>query len=148
MAIEISGMTPLIQVFNMPESLRFYRDLLGFEVVRDSGNGDDSSWVWLRLNGADLMLNDQYEPGSVPLMPQAERTRWHDDTCLYFGCPDVDGVYRFLVEKGLEIKPPSNAPYGMRQLNIKDPDNYGLCFQWPVEAPETPAKITGADNNE
>ena len=57
MAIEIRGMTPLINVFEMPTSLRFYRDVLGFEVVTDSGNGDDSSWVWLRLNGSDLMLS-------------------------------------------------------------------------------------------
>ncbi|HEX6279849.1 MAG TPA: VOC family protein [Pyrinomonadaceae bacterium] len=37
MAIEITYLTPLIQVFNMPRSLAFYRDLLGFEVVSDSG---------------------------------------------------------------------------------------------------------------
>ena len=87
MALEIKGMTPLLSVFDMPTSLRFYRDVLGFEVVTDSGNGDESSWVWLRLNGADLMLNDQYEPGHVPAAPPAERTKWHHDTCLYFGSP-------------------------------------------------------------
>ena len=48
MAIEIRGMTPLIQVFEMRRSLAFYRDLLGFSVVSDSGGGDGSSWVWLR----------------------------------------------------------------------------------------------------
>ena len=51
--MEINGLTPLLQVLNMPRSLVFYRDILGFEVVRDSGNGDDSSWVWLRLNDSD-----------------------------------------------------------------------------------------------
>ncbi len=76
MAIEINGMTPLIQVFDMPAALKFYRDVLGFEVVTDSGNGDDSSWIWMRLNGADLMLNDQYEPGHVPPAPPSERTQW------------------------------------------------------------------------
>ncbi len=66
MSIEIEGMAPLIQVFDMPRALAFYRDILGFEVVSDSGNGDESSWIWLRLNGVDLMLNDQYEPGREP----------------------------------------------------------------------------------
>ena len=55
MAIVIQGMTPLIQVFNMPRALVFYRDILGFEIVTDSGNCDDSSWVWLRLNGSDII---------------------------------------------------------------------------------------------
>lgn len=132
MKIEINGMTPLISVFDMPTSLRFYRDVLGFEVVTDSGNGDDSSWVWLRLNGADLMLNDQYEPGHVPPAPPIERTEWHHDTCLYFGCPDPDAAYECLRSMGIDLKPPKIAPYGMKQLYLHDPDGYNLCFQWPA----------------
>ena len=131
MAIEISGMTPLIQVFNMPRALAFYRDILGFEIVSDSGNGDDSSWVWLRLNGADLMLNDQYEPGHIPPAPPTERTKWHDDTCLYFGCPDTDAAYEYLKQQGFELRAPKVAPYGMKQLYLHDPDGYDICFQWP-----------------
>ena len=126
--IKIDGLTPLIQVFNMLRALAFYRDILGFEVVADSGNGDKSSWVWLRLNGSDLMLNDQYEPGHVPPECPAERVRWHDDTCLYFGCPDPDAAYEYLKAKGVNLKPPTIAPYGMKQLYLHDPDGYGLCF--------------------
>jgi hypothetical protein len=22
------------------------------------------------------------------------------------------------------------APYGMKQMSLRDPDGYGLCFQW------------------
>ncbi len=129
MAFEIHGMTPLVQVFDMPRSRAFYRDILGFEVISDSGNGDDSSWVWLRLNSSDLMLNDQYEPGSRPAEPPAERTEWHGDTCLYFGCPDVDVSYMYFKEKGVDLSPPTIAPYGMKQLYVHDPDGYHLCFQ-------------------
>ena len=127
---EIKSMTPLLQVFDMPRALGFYRDILGFEVAADSGNGDESSWVWLRRDEINLMLNDQYEPGHVPDAPPAERVRWHDDVCLYFGCPDVDGAYEELKEKIAGLKPPKTAPYGMRQLNFKDPDRYSICFQW------------------
>lgn len=136
MALEISGMAPLIQVFNMPRSLGFYRDILGFEVVQDSGGGDDSSWVWLRLNCTDLMLNDQYEPDSVPDAPPPERTRWHGDTCLYLGCADPDTAYEYLRSKGVACEPPKVAPYGMKQLYVSDPDNYGLCFQCPDHSTE------------
>ncbi len=132
MAIEIEGMAPLIQVFDMPRSLAFYRDILGFEIVSDSGKGDDSSWVWLRLNGTDLMLNDQYEQGSVPPEPPPERTKWHNDTCLYFGCSDPDAAYDYLKSKGIELDPPKIAPYGMKQLYVHDPDGYNLCFQCEV----------------
>jgi glyoxylase I family protein len=30
------------------------------------------------------------------------------------------------------VKPPKVAPYGMKQLYVKDPDGYVLCFQWPA----------------
>ena len=130
MSVDILGITTLIQVFNMPRSIGFYRDILGFEVISDSGNGDDSSWVWLRLNGADLMLNDQYEPNRVPGSPPVERTQWHSDTCLYFGCPDPDATYKYLTSKGVDCDPPKVAPYGMKQLYVHDPDGYSLCFQW------------------
>src|SRR5215467_11451988 len=131
MAIKVRGMTPLIQVFNMGRALAFYCDILGFELVSDSGKGDASSWVWLRLDHSDLMLNDQYEPGHVPPAPPAERTRWHKDTCLYFDCPDPDASYEHLKESGISCDPPKVAPYGMKQLYVRDPDGYGLCFQCP-----------------
>lgn len=136
MGIKVEHLTPLIQVFDMPRSLRFYRDLLGFKVMADSGDGDSSSWVWIQLDGVNLMLNDQYEPGSVPDAPPAERVRWHDDTCLYFGCADVDSAYAYLVSKGLDLDPPKVAPYGMKQLLLRDPDGYQICFQWPVNSDE------------
>lgn len=131
--IEVNYLTPLIQVFNMRRSLAFYRDILGFEVVSDSGNGDESSWVWLRKDGCDLMLNDQYEPGREPSEPPDERTKWHRDTCLYFGCSDIDATYEYLRSKIIELSPPRIAPYGMKQLYVRDPDNYDLCFQWSVD---------------
>lgn len=130
MSIEIQGMTPLIQVFNISRSLKFYRDILGFEVVSDSGDGDNSSWVWLRLNGCGLMLNDQYEPGNVPETPPVDRVEWHSDTCLYFACADVDGAYDFLQSKDVAVDQPTVTAYGMKQLHLRDPDNYCICFQW------------------
>ena len=33
MAIEVRGVCTLLQVIDMPTALRFYRDVLGFEIV-------------------------------------------------------------------------------------------------------------------
>ena len=132
MSIKIKHLTPLIQVFNMPRSLAFYRDILGFDIVMDSGNGDSSSWVWIKKDDCHLMLNDQYEPGHEPEAPPVERLRWHKDTGLFFGCEDVDMVYEYLVEKGLSIQQPIVTSYGMKQLNLSDPDGYHICFQHEV----------------
>jgi catechol 2,3-dioxygenase-like lactoylglutathione lyase family enzyme len=126
------GLCPLLQVYDMPTSIRFYRDILGFEVVTTSPprSPDDFDWCILRLSDATLMLNTAYEHDSRPPAPDPARIAAHDDTGLFIGCPDVDAAYRHLVEKGLQLNPPKVAPYGMKQLYLKDPDGFCLCFQW------------------
>ena len=130
MSIELRGVCPLLQVFDMPTAIRFYRDILGFEVLETSAPGDNFDWASLRLGEAELMLNTLYEEHERPAAPDAERTAMHADTILYFGCPDVDAVYRLLRAHGLDVDEPNVAPYGMKQLYLTDPDGYALCFQW------------------
>ena len=132
MSLQIDGMAPLLQVFDMPTSLAFYRDLLGFERVDDSGAGDTSDWVWLRLHGVELMLNTAYESDGRPSEPDPARIAAHQRTGLFFGCRDVDGAYAYLLANGLQPDPPKIQDYGMKQLYVTDPDGYVLCFQWTV----------------
>jgi catechol 2,3-dioxygenase-like lactoylglutathione lyase family enzyme len=132
MAIEMRGLCPLLQVFDMPTSVRFYRDLLGFEVFNSSPprSPDDCDWVWLKRGETELMLNTAFEFDRRPAASDSARVEAHDDTCLFIGCPDVDEAYRYLLAKGVDVKPPKVAPYGMKQLYLKDPDGYTICFQW------------------
>ena|ERR1700741_1072289 len=133
MNIDVRGMTPLIQVFDMPTSLAFYCDILGFSVHSSSQPPPKCHWAWLRLNGVDLMLNTAYEDEHRPASPDAKRVAAHDDTCLYFGCPDVDAAYAYLSSKGIDLQPPKVAWYGMKQLYLKDPDGFSICFQWSAQ---------------
>ncbi len=132
MPVEIRGLAPLLQVFDMPTSVRFYRDVLGFEVISTSGSGDNVGWALLRLNGVELMLNTRYEDDQRPPAPDPAGVASHADTGLYFSCPNVDEAYIFLRAKGLDVQKPVVRDYGMKQLSVPDPDGYYLCFQWPV----------------
>jgi glyoxylase I family protein len=136
--IEVRGCSPLIQVFHMPTAIRFYRDVLGFAVTAQSkclsDHPDDVNWAMLELGAATIMLNTAYDPEGVPEAPDAARWSGHQDTCLFFACPDVDGAYDHLVGSGLEIGPPQVASYGMKQLYLNDPDGFGICFQWPEKS--------------
>jgi glyoxylase I family protein len=132
MEIEFTGQTPLLQVFDMPTSVAFYRDRLGFEVVQQAGAGDDVDWIWLRKNDSDLMLNTAYERDERPPRPDPARIAAHADVTLFYGCRDADALHRALRERGVECGPPTVAPYGMKQLTVRDPDGYLLCFQHRV----------------
>ena len=130
--MDIHGVAPLLQVFDMPTSIRFYRDVLGFKVWSTSEPGDNCNWAGLRLHGAEVMLNTAYEADHRPAAPDPVRIAGHDDTCLFFGCRDLDAAYEHLHAHGVNLEKPKVSPYGMRQLWFKDPDGYGLCFQWPA----------------
>ena len=136
MAIEVRGLAPLLQVYDMPVSLRFYRDGLGFAVVSTSPElgPDKYDWVLLRLGDAEVMLNTAYESDAErPAAPDAARVRAHADTALFLGCPDVDGAYRELRARGVAAQEPKVAPYGMKQMYLEDPDGFAICFQWAAE---------------
>src|SRR6266481_4814914 len=121
MAVDIRGMAPLLQVFDMPTSIKFYRDALGFEVVTTSTpRGEHFDWALLRLNGVELMLNTAYEEDARPLAPDPARLAVH-------------AAYAYLRTRGVAAKEPKIAPYGMKQLYVSDPDGYNLCFQWPAK---------------
>lgn len=133
MSLDIRGMAPLLQVFDMPASIRFYRDVLGFEVASTSEpDGNHFDWALLRRGEMELMLNTAYERDSRPPAPDAARTAGHRDTALFFGCPDVDAAYAHLRANGVEAEAPVVQSYGMKQVYLKDPDGYTICFQWPA----------------
>jgi hypothetical protein len=80
------------------------------------------------------MLNTAYEfDNERPPERDYARTAAHDDTGLYLGCPDVDGAYQELRGKGVRVKEPVVTGYGMKQMYVRDPDGYCLCFQSAAE---------------
>jgi uncharacterized glyoxalase superfamily protein PhnB len=140
MAIAVQGAIPLFLVYDVPTSVGFYRDILGFEVIQTSKPftdvKDDFGWALMRLHGVELMLNNAYENNLRPAAPDPARIAAHRVTSLYFQCPDVDAAFLYLKEKGVAAEEPKVAYYGMKQLSVTDPDGYSLCFQWPFEPPK------------
>ena len=131
MPVNVEGVCTLIEVFDMPTSIAFYCELLGFEIVSTSNPDGPFGWAWLRLNDAELMLNTMYdEDDERPPEPDSRRVAAHRDTCLYFGCRDVDAAYEYLRTHGMNVEKPVVQSYGMKQLYLTDPDGYGICFQW------------------
>jgi len=80
-----------------------------------------------------ILMLTIYDDDERPATPNPANHSVHQDTCLYFLSPDPDAAYEFLRSKGLQIDPPTIAYYGMKQLYVRDPDGYTLCFQCQAE---------------
>ncbi|HEY5750270.1 MAG TPA: VOC family protein [Chryseolinea sp.] len=133
-SITLQGMAPLFQVFDMPTALKFYTEVLGFEVISTSTpQGEHFDWALLRRDEIELMLNTAYEQDQRPTAPDPLRIAAHEDASLYFGCPDVDALYALLLTKNTAAQKPFITGYGWKALHLRDPDGYLLCFHWPVK---------------
>ena len=122
----VSELVPLLFVEDTGRAVAFYRDTLGFEMTGSWEPEGKLAWCRMRRGGAVVMLQQACpeEDG-----PAAGRGRGVE---FFFTCDDADAVFAELAAKGLKLKPPEVAFYGMKQLFLKDPDGYSLCFQNPV----------------
>jgi glyoxylase I family protein len=133
--INIDGVCPLLQVFDMPTSVKFYREVLGFELAGNSPmvkspEGEYFHWAMLRRGSTTIMLNTAYDGGQRPPARDPARVAAHGHTALFFGCPDVDTTYNQLLSFGGKVlEKPMTTGYGMRRFAIADPDGYNLFFQ-------------------
>lgn len=139
MLLDFDGFCPLLQVFDMPTSVKFYCDVLGFELVGNSPivhspKGDYFHWCMLRRGTTTIMLNTAYDEGERPAAPDTARVAAHSDTALFFGCPDVDAAFKQLLPSGVNVlEKPITTQYNMRRFTVADPDGYNLSFQGPVK---------------
>ena len=108
-------------------SLAFYRDLLGFEVRNDVGQG---TMRWLTVGPVD-------QPGtSIVLNPPAANPGITDDerrtiaemmakgtyAALLLATKDLDGAFDRLQASDAEIvQEPTEQPYGVRDCAVRDP---------------------------
>jgi catechol 2,3-dioxygenase-like lactoylglutathione lyase family enzyme len=103
MKTEFFGVAPLLQVYDMPTAVRFYRDLLGFELVNQSRDGEEFDWCLMSRSGAEVMLK-MYESEHRPSQPDAKRTAAHADMGLYFACCELYSAYEHLRANGIRME--------------------------------------------
>ncbi len=112
----ISAVT--FRVSNMPASVRFYRDVLGMELLY---GGDGSGFLSLRAKEMDSAILN-LELGEAA-------TRWGR---LIFYVADVDEAWKHLIDRGFKPDRPQDAPWGERYFHLRDPDGHELSFARPL----------------
>lgn len=117
---------PLLTVQCIERSIEFYRNRLGFTIVGRAESDDKLFWCRLERGGVSIMLQQAAEEDG----PAEGRGR---GVSFYFLCDDADALYAELSARGVQLKPPSLAYYGMRQLFVREPDGYSICFESPTE---------------
>ena len=112
-AFQITGHASVLYVKDMPASLAYYRDRLGFSVRFTWG--EPAQYVCLYLGEAALHLNAYQPPAATSVV------------CIF--CKGVDALHDDLAARGANItRETMTHPYGMRDFIVTDPDGHQLIF--------------------
>ena len=109
-------------VEEMGRMIRFYRDVLGFEIKED----EDTSNVYLIKDGTLFLLYGRrdFEKMTGRKYEYIKGLNGHTELALYVDTFDeVDEQFRKAVEKGaVPVLEPETEPWGQRTCYIADPE--------------------------
>ena len=109
-------------VENMPTMVRFYRDVLGFEITES----EDTENVYLVKDGTLFMLYEQknFEKMTNRKYEYIKGLNGHFEIALYVDTyEEVNLEYAKAIEKGARpVLEPTTEPWGQRTCYIADPE--------------------------
>ena len=123
----MTSIAPLFIVKDVPTTLAFYRDRLGFEVIFEGPEPNDIFFGIVQRGGAWLM----FKAVGLDAIPNCTRdvgqgiARWD----AYVQVPDPDALAAEFASRGVEfLAPLGDTPDGLRGFDLKDADGYVLFF--------------------
>src|SRR6266852_2280874 len=116
---KVSAVT--FRVVNMTESVRFYRDVLGMELLY---GGEGTGFSSLRARDTQSAILNLEQGEAV--------THWGR---LIFYVTDVDVLWNRLKDRGFDPEIPRDAAWGERYFHMPDPDGHELSFARPLRLP-------------
>jgi predicted enzyme related to lactoylglutathione lyase len=120
--MEVLSSRGLVRPTDFERSFRFYAESLGLHVYREWSSGSTRGVVFF-LGGGFLELSGSWRTGASESMG------------LWLQVRDVDAIRHVLEEAGVDIiEPPTEKPWGLREMQIRDPDGLSIVI---VEVPET-----------
>jgi predicted enzyme related to lactoylglutathione lyase len=119
--MEVLSSRVLLHPNDFERSLRFYSESLGLHIYREWGSGSNRGVVFF-LGGGFLELSG------------SSHTTANENVGLWLQVRDVDAVGDALKETREDvIELPTDKPWGLREMQIRDPDGLRLVI---VEVPE------------
>ncbi len=124
--MSITGISPVLLVSDVEQSVAYYRDRLGFacEIY-----GDPPDFVTVKRDDAMILLALTDKPALIVLNWRLVEKMWN----VYIRVSDADAVYAEVRERGAEIDYTIyDAPHGFREFGVQDPDGHDIAFGQPI----------------
>jgi catechol 2,3-dioxygenase-like lactoylglutathione lyase family enzyme len=111
---------PILRVKDARRSIEFYCDRLGFS----------KDWEHQFAPGLPLFVSVNRGPVTLFL---TEHPECSFGGLIYLYTDDVNGLAEEFTARGVSLRePPADAPYGVREMSLRDPDENELRFGQPL----------------
>ncbi len=127
----ITSIRPMLAVTDLQRTITFYCDKLGFRC--GDTFGDPPVWCDLERDGCSIMFNAP--PTDCVRRDVPRRSR--DYQIFYFNTPDVVALRDELLSRGAPVSKLRVTVYGMKEFEVRDPDDIWLWFGQPTDEPPT-----------
>ncbi|MDF1838746.1 MAG: zinc ribbon domain-containing protein [Planctomycetota bacterium] len=133
----------------MDQSVSFYRDKLGFELLEAWPSEENPQWARMVLNGQSIMLGAKGNIKSVEEQCAGDEvairywiralTAFEENASgvgisVYLEVPNIDDYFEDVKRRGLKTEgEPKSQFYGIREWGVDDMDGYRLMFHTPIQ---------------
>jgi uncharacterized glyoxalase superfamily protein PhnB len=126
--LRLRSVMPALTVDDLDVSLSWYRDILGFHVSQEMKD-DEDTLVGASLKAGSveiLLIQDDFARGRERL--KGEGLRLYCTTVM-----DLDHLAQDIVARGGVLdQPPTDQPWGARDLAVTDPDGFRISISTPL----------------
>ena len=117
---KMKSVTPILSVNDVPASIAYYAEKLGFAKCFDWGQ--PVTFGAVSRDGVEIFL--------------CKAAQGHPGTWMSIWVDDVDALHEEFKLRGATIRqPPTNFPWGVREMNVQDPDGHRLRFSAASDQP-------------
>jgi uncharacterized glyoxalase superfamily protein PhnB len=125
---KLQRVTPVLSVGDVGASIAYYLDKLGFT----------DCWTWGEPPGFGGVSRDGVE------VFFCRNCQGNPGTWVSVWVDDVDALHQELAGRGAEIvQPPTTFEWGVREMNVRDPDGHRLRFSTETGQPSDGAPFPG-----
>lgn len=128
----LTHVVPFFGVKDLPASINFYVDGLGFGISNRWEHAGRLRWCELQCDNVKIMLQEFWTDGHHEGAPEG-RLGQGVTICVF--CDDAIAVYRSALQRGVKAKTPF-VGNGLWVTTFSDPDGYRIDFESPTDAPE------------
>lgn len=125
--MKLTGLTPNLITHDITRSTTFYRDVLGFKVVRTVPEEQGPYvFVWLERDGVPVFLNDAKTVAHEIDAPAVVVGK--SGVSMFITMEGIDAYWSEVRDKARVAMPLKDQWYGMREFGVTDPDGYLITF--------------------